>query len=197
VVADELNVKRIEVTDAEDAFGGWRAKPNFRVLGPRLGTRVQAVAERLRADDGTLARSLAAGEPVELAVDGGPAVAIGPADVELSQETREGWGVASDAGLTVALELDVTPELRLEGLARELIRLVQDARKSAGLAVTDRIVLGVQTAGRLQAALDAHRDVIGGETLATTVQDEAIADADRIEEAELDGERVVISLRRA
>jgi isoleucyl-tRNA synthetase len=197
VVAEELNVKRIHVTDAEDAFGGWRAKPNFRVLGPRLGARVQALAGRLRADDGTLARSLAAGERVELDVDGGPAVAIGPADVELSQETREGWGVASDAGLTVALELDVTPELRLEGLARELIRFVQDARKAAGLSVTDRIVLGVDAAGQLRAAVDAHRDVIGGETLATAVLDGTIPDADRREEADLEGERVVISLRRA
>jgi isoleucyl-tRNA synthetase len=197
VVAEELNVKRIQVTDAEDAFGGWRAKPNFRVLGPRLGTRVQAVAATLRADDGTLARSLAAGNGVELDLDDGATVAIGPADVELSQETREGWGVASDAGLTVALELDVTPELRLEGLARELVRLVQDARKAAGLAVTDRIVLGVEAAGQLRAALEAHRDVIGAETLATALLDETMPDADRREEADLEGEPVVISLRRA
>jgi isoleucyl-tRNA synthetase len=197
VVAEELNVKRIELTDAEGAFGGWRAKPNFRVLGPRHGPRVQAVAAALQADDGTLARSLAAGNSVELGVDDGPAVAIGPEDVELSQEIREGWGVASDGGLTVALELEVTPALRLEGLARELIRIVQDARKAAGLHVTDRIVLAVESEGVVRDALVAHRDMIGAETLAATVADVGIRDAEHREEANLDGERVVISLSRA
>jgi isoleucyl-tRNA synthetase len=190
-------VKRIELTDAEGAFGGWRAKPNFRVLGPRHGPRVQAVAAALQADDGTLARSLAAGNSVELGVDDGPAVAIGPEDVELSQEIREGWGVASDGGLTVALELEVTPALRLEGLARELIRIVQDARKTAGLHVTDRIVLAVESGGVVRDALVAHRDMIGAETLAATVADVGIRDAEHREEANLDGERVVISLSRA
>ena len=68
----------------------------------------------------------------------------------------EGWGVASDGGYTVALELEVTPELRLEGLARELVRIAQDARKAAGLDVSDRIVLGIDVDGELAEARDAH-----------------------------------------
>ena len=78
----------------------------------------------------------------------------------------EGWGVASDGGLTVALELDVSPELRREGLARELVRIVQDARKAAGLDVSDRIALGIEVDGELAEARDAHAAFIAGETLA-------------------------------
>jgi len=71
-------------------------------------------------------------------------VELSPEDVELERETLEGWGVATDEGTTVALELELTPELKREGLAREVVRLVQDARKAAGLDVSDRIVLGLE-----------------------------------------------------
>ena len=70
-----------------------------------------------------------------------------PDDVDLTQEVREGWGVASDGGITVALDLELTEELRREGLARELVRRVQDARKAADLDVSDRIELGVASGG--------------------------------------------------
>src|SRR5207247_2143376 len=99
---------------------------------------VKAVAAELARDDGTLASRLARDEHVTIEVEGEP-ITLSPEDVDLVQETKEGWGVASEGGLTVALDLEVTRELRLEGLARELIRFVQDARKAAGLEVSDRI----------------------------------------------------------
>jgi isoleucyl-tRNA synthetase len=197
VVADELNVKAIRFADSADAFGRWRAKLNFKVLGPRLGRRVQALSSALGADDGSVAGRLAAGETVELTIDDGPPVAIGADDVELAQEILEGWGVASEGGVTVALELDLTPELRLEGLARELIRLVQDARKAAGLDVSDRIALGVETSGEVADAFAAHRASVAGETLAVEAVDGAIADATARQETEIDGTPVTLTLRRA
>jgi isoleucyl-tRNA synthetase len=103
--------------------------------------------------------------------------------------------VATEGGVTVALELDLTPELRREGVARELVRLVQDARKAAGLEIADRIELSVESSGDVAAALDAHRDEIAGETLATIV-DHPVDDGFRQEE-ELDGTRVVVTLRNA
>ena len=102
---------------------------------------------------------------VEVPIDDGPAVAIGPDDVELARAVLEGWGVASDGGLTVALELEISPALRREGLARELVRIAQDARKAAGLDVGDRIVLGIDVDGELAAARDEHAGFIAGETL--------------------------------
>jgi isoleucyl-tRNA synthetase len=104
--------------------------------------------------------------------------------------------VASEGGVTVALELEVTPELRREGVARELIRMVQDARKAAGLDVTDRIALAVETSGDAADAMVAHRDEIAAETLAATVQTGGVVDGFR-HEGSVDGTPVVVTLRKA
>jgi isoleucyl-tRNA synthetase len=194
MVGEELNVKRVDLAGSAEAFGRWRARPDFKRLGPRLGHRVQAVAAVLEADDGTLAGRLAEGDGVEVADgDGGP-ITIGPDDVQLSHDVRPGLGVASEAGVTVALELEVSPELRREGVARELIRLIQDARKTAGLQVTDRIVLAVETTGEPADALAGHREAIAAETLATTLETDGV-DGFRVE-GTLDGTPVVVRLRK-
>lgn len=194
-VAEELNVKRVEVAGSAEVFGRWRARPDFKVLGPRLGPRVQAVARAMAADDGTLAGRFADGEQLEVAVDDGPAVAIGPDDVQLTHDVRSGLGVASEGGVTVALELDVTPELRREGLARELVRMIQDARKAAGLEVTDRISLGIETSGEPAAALTAHEEEIAAETLAENLETTGL-DGFRLE-GTLEGTPVIVSLRKS
>jgi isoleucyl-tRNA synthetase len=195
-VADELNVKQVSFTDSAEAFGRWRAKPDFKVLGPRLGKRVQAVAEALEADDdGALASRLARGETIDIAADGGPAVSIGTGDVQLTHDVRSGLGVASEGGVTVALELEVTPELRAEGLARELVRLVQDARKAAGLEVSDRIVLAVDTSGAPAEALAAHHEYIASETLAESITPGPIEGHEQ--RGTVDGTTVAVTLRKA
>src|SRR5207244_4097279 len=143
-------------------------KPNFRALGRRFGSRTQAVAAAITAaDPGTLAAQLRAAGEVSVVVDGEP-VAIGPDDVIVTQTPRDGWSVAAEAGETVALDLGITPELRRGGLAREVIRLVQDARKADGLDVSDRITLHWSAADpELAAALTEHGALIAGEVLAT------------------------------
>jgi isoleucyl-tRNA synthetase len=157
---------------------------------------VKEVATALAADDGSLAASLARGERVTVGTSSGE-VSVGPDDVDLTQETPGGWGMAAEGGLTVAIELEPTEELRLEGLARELVRLVQDARKAAALEITDRIELGIQTTGDLARALAAHRDEIAGETLAISLIDEAVDGTEASQEASIEGRAVTISLRKA
>jgi len=197
LVAEELNVKRVVFAGSAEAFGRWRAKPNYRALGPRLGPAVKEVARALQRDDGALAGALARGETVTLADVGPEPVVLAPEDVELTQETLEGWGVATEGGVTVALELEITPELRLEGLARELVRLVQDARKEAGLQVSDRIALGVAATGEVAEALAAHRAFVAAETLATEIRDEPLPEPEHRAEAEIEGSAVTVTLRRA
>ncbi|HEX5950192.1 MAG TPA: isoleucine--tRNA ligase [Actinomycetota bacterium] len=192
LVAEELNVRQVVFAESAEGFARWRAKPNFRALGPRVGPAVQQVATALAGDDGSWASALARGERVIVA-----GVEIGPDDVELLQETPEGWGVASEGGLTVALELDLTPELRREGLARELVRLVQDARKAADLDVSDRIVLGIDAGGELRDAVAEHRDAVARETLAVEVRDGVLSDAELRQDAEVEGSAVTVTLRRA
>jgi isoleucyl-tRNA synthetase len=194
VVADELNVKRVVFAESTEEFGRWHAKPNFKVLGPRLGPRVKDLAGVLGADDGTIAGALAHGETASLAL-GDEEIALTADDVDLSQAVREGWGVASEGGLTVALDLELTNELRREGVARELVRLVQDARKAAGLDVSDRIQLGIESGHVIAEALAAHREYVVGETLAV---DLIAGEVEGFrEEAAIEGEPVAVSLRKA
>ena len=194
IVAEELNVHRVVFAESAESFGRWHAKPNFKTLGPTLGPRVKEVAAALAADDGALAGELARGASITLATSAGE-ISLGPDDVDLTQDVREGWGVASEGGITLALDLALTDDLRREGIARELIRAVQEARKGAGLEVADRIHLGVEAGPAVREALRVHRDAVAGETLAIEV------DEGRVEGAAVDtsieGEAVQISLRRA
>jgi isoleucyl-tRNA synthetase len=196
LVTDELNVQRVEFAESAEQLAGWRAKPNFRALGPRLGPKVKALAGVLAADDGTVAPRLAAGETVSVDVDGEP-VELGPDDVELSQDVREGWGVAADGGMTVALDLELDHALRLEGLARELVRVVQDARKAAGLDVSDRIDLWVDAGEALTEALRANLDSVASETLATSIAPGAPDDGAHVTRPSIEGEPLVVGLRRS
>ena len=192
LVADELNVRDVTFAESADRFGRWHAKPNYRALGPRLGPRVRDVAEALAADDGSLAATLANGDPVTVPTPSGD-VPLSPEDVDLTQDVLEGWGVASDGGVTVALDLELTPELRREGIARELVRAIQDARKAAGLEVSDRIVVGIDAEGPVREALRAHAATIAGETLAGEILETAGADAPTFE---VESTSVRVEIRR-
>jgi len=154
-----------------------------------------AVARALAGDDGTVAARLAAGSTVMLDLEDG-AVEIGHDDVVLTREVAEGWGVASDAGVTVALELALTPALRSEGLARELVRVAQDTRRAADLSVQDRIVLHIVADGDLAAARDAHTEYVAGETLATEVRGDAADRPDGFTATQIDGMPVEVAVRR-
>jgi isoleucyl-tRNA synthetase len=191
-VAQELNVHSL---DPLSSVGGHLVdhvvKPNFRTLGRRFGNGTPAVAAAITsADAEALARALESAGEVPVVVDGSP-VTLGPDDVVVTQTPRSGWTVASEGGVTVALEIAITPALRREGLAREVIRLVQDARKNDGLHVSDRIALWWQApGGELAAALAEHGQFIAGEVLATEFAEAgpdgpAGAQAGRHEDADL------------
>ena len=197
LVADELNVKEVVFAGSEAAFGTWRAKPDYKVLGPRLGPQVKDVARLLAGEDGSVAAALAHDEEAELVLDDGSTLSLSPDDVDLTQEVPQGWGVASAGGVTVALDLELTDELRREGLARELIRGVQDARKEAGLDVSDRIALGISAGERITEALAEHRGTVAGETLAVDLVDRVLDGKAFRQDLDVDGDPVSISLRRA
>jgi isoleucyl-tRNA synthetase len=124
-------------------------------------------------------------------------VTLRPEDVDLVQQTRTGWGVASDGPLTVALDLELDEELRREGAVRELIHHVQTLRKSSGLEVTDRIVLDIAGDPDLIAAIEEHRERLATETLAVDVRAEPVGPLQGTVGFEIDGMRASLSLRRA
>jgi isoleucyl-tRNA synthetase len=167
-IAAELNVRSLEALSmvGEDLVDHV-VKPNFRSLGRRFGKGTQAVAAAITAADAAgLAAALRTEGEASVVVDG-ERVPLGEDDVIITQTPRAGWTVAADAGETVALETQITDELRREGLAREVIRLIQDARKADGLDVSDRISLWWEAASpELAAALTQHGPLIAGEVLA-------------------------------
>ena len=173
-VADELNVVELSVladTEAGDLVDV-AVKPNFRALGKRFGGGTQAVAQAISAAPaGEFAAALAAGSASVLVA--GEQVSIGDDEVVVTETPRSGWAVASAGAETVALDLELTHELRLAGLVRHVVRLVQEARKNAGLDVTDRIELWWRVGGSPEPAeaIRTHADQLAGEVLATAVHE--------------------------
>ncbi len=175
-LAEELNVGSVvglgsRESGAEEDLVHVGVRANFRSLGRRFGKGTQPVAAAVVAADPTvLANQLRARGSASVLVDGHE-VQIGPDDVIITETPREGWAVATDAGETLALDLTLTPDLIQRGLAREVVRLVQDARKAAGLDVSDRIELWLSApeGSPLAAALAQHSPTIAREVLAVAV----------------------------
>jgi isoleucyl-tRNA synthetase len=178
-IADELNVGSVEPLSAAGAdLVDYSAKGNFRELGKRFAKQTPVVAASIAAADAAaLAASLKASGTATVVVDGED-VEVSADEVLLSERPREGWSVVNEQGETVALDLEVTPELKQAGLAREVVRTLQEARKNAGLEVSDRITVWLTATGELADALAKHADEIGREVLAVTVNQTAPAAAD-------------------
>jgi isoleucyl-tRNA synthetase len=166
-ILDELNVKKLELLARDATLVTYRIKPNLPVIGKRHGKLIPAIRQYLAgADGGAIAAAVARGETQTFAIDGRE-LAIEPADLLVESASADGFACAEDSGYLVGLDTSLDDELRREGLARELVRAVQDARKQAGLEISDRIELLVEGDERVAAALDAHRDYLMSETLAS------------------------------
>ncbi|MFI9026004.1 isoleucine--tRNA ligase [Streptomyces sp. NPDC053560] len=175
-ITEELNVTSLaSLSEVGGSLVDTTAKANFRALGKRFGKGVQAVAKAIaNADAAALSTALREGT-ASVEVDG-ETVTLAPDEVIITETPREGWSVASDSGATVALDLEITPELRRAGLARDAIRLIQEARKNSGLDVADRIALRWRSEDEeVRTALADHTALISDEVLAV---DFAPGDAD-------------------
>jgi isoleucyl-tRNA synthetase len=165
-VSEELNVKALEVVESLAGLIRYSVVPNFRALGPRLGPRLPAVKAALAAVDGTeVSRALEEAGSYTVTIDGEPVV-LGADDLEVRAEEHEEFALAQDGPYAVALDLHVDDELRLEGLARELARAVNDHRKTSGLAIADRIKVRLWADGPVAEAAERHGAWIAGEVLA-------------------------------
>ena len=168
-VAEELNVTRVATLAAAGEVVDVQVKPNFRALGKRFGKDTKTWADKIQnTDPEAIAAAFYAGKPV--VIDGEE---LGAEEIILSEAPASGWAVASAGADTVALDLELTHELRLAGLLRDIVRIVQDARKAAGLDVTDRIALWWQVGGSPEPAeaITTHRDQLAGEVLAVALHE--------------------------
>jgi isoleucyl-tRNA synthetase len=166
LVTDELNVKKLVVQPSLGDLTSVTVKPNFRTLGAKYGKEVQQVAALVRVAPAEVAQQLAAGTPVEL---GGHEVT--PEDVAVQTVTAEGWAVGSAGPIHIALDTRLTDELRKEGLARDVVRHIQQLRKDSGLDISDRIEVAYETdSNELRDAIASWREYIMGEVQANRLE---------------------------
>ncbi len=198
IFEEELNVKAVDFVDDEHDILRLIAKPDYAALGPRFGSATPAVAAAIGQLEAAAARRLRGGESVSLVVDGRE-VEITPSEVRILEQTDDALTVGNAAGYFTALDPTLDEALRREGLAREIVSRVQRLRRDAGLAVEDRIRLGVAGDAAVEAAAAEHAAAIAEETLATHygVGEAALDGVDHRQELEVDGYRVLIGLDRA
>jgi isoleucyl-tRNA synthetase len=194
IIREEVNVKEIEYVADDSGIVRKKAKANFKSIGPKFGKTAQAVAARIRemtpGEIGELERSGA----VTLA-SGITSVTLGRTDVEILREDIEGWLVETDGPVTVALDTTLTESLVAEGNAREFVNRVQNLRKDAGFAVTDRITISFHASPAMRVALLSMKAYITAETLAVDLA-EPLRDGEHRATVEVNGEQFDVAIAR-
>jgi isoleucyl-tRNA synthetase len=200
VLRDELNVKRVQFLQGAGDLVTLRAQPNFRQLGRRFGSQTQQAAQAVKALDQAALAAYARGGIANIVV-GGETFQLEPGDVDVAEDAAGDLAVETDESCTIALDPTIDEALRLEGFARELVNRIQRIRKDSGLAVSDRIRLGVYGAGDVLRAADEHAAYITAETLAVSLATGAAPDGENgdgaVQTLDLDGAIVGISVARA
>jgi isoleucyl-tRNA synthetase len=200
LVADELNVKTVQLVDSEADLVTYEIGLLPNLLGPKLGHRFPLLRKAVaQSDAAALARRLQAGLSVTVELgDGGPAVEVLPEETEVRLLGREGYAVAEEKGIVVAIDIRLTPELVQEGLARDLVRRVQTLRKEADFQLDDRILLYYETGDELQAVVEAWRDYIRAETLSLDLVPGPLPEGlPRQESFKLEGHPISLGVRKA
>jgi len=187
VICEELNVKDLMILNDVGEFVKRVVTPNAKVLGPRYGKDVQEIIKKAKAGE------------FEINDDGTVNVAdfvLGEGEFEIGFMGKPGFDVASGGGISVVLDTTITDELRKEGHAREIVRLIQDLRKDADYKVDDRIYVLVQAESPVKEAVFAFADYIKRETLAIELQEKGELEWDREKELEVDGVKVKVAVRK-
>jgi isoleucyl-tRNA synthetase len=197
VLQEEINVKEIEVVSEVGELVNYKLMPNNRVLGPKFGKQFPKVRQALMAlDPAEAARTLQVGAGLTVEVNG-DTVTLTEEDVLVQTESRGGLAVASDKGVTVAVDTELTPELVQEGYARDLVRAINNMRKDAGLEISDRIDLAYQAEGEVAAALNNFGDYVKQETLTLSLTSGELSDSSYNETVKVGDQMVTLSLRKA
>ncbi len=201
LVREELNVRNVRFVAAADELGTYEVKANYRTLGPLFGREMPLAAAAIAAlDPARVAAALRDGGEIGISVDGREHT-LRAEDLLLSMRAPDGYSVEREGAHAVALDLTIDEDLRREGRAREIVHAVQNARKTAGLQIEDRIELALDGDPALLDTARAHRDYLAGETLAVELllgaqATHASRPMDYSEQTEIDGLPLSVSLRR-
>ena len=195
IVLDEVNVKELRIVDSEESGLVKRVKADFKKLGPKYG--------KIMKDLGKAITSMSQKEIAELekngsftfaSLPGEPVVTVD--DVEIIPEDIPGWLVANDGNVTVALDVTVTPELKNEGMARELINRIQNIRKSSDFEITDKVRVELQAVPSVAEAVKTYGDYIAAQVLADSIVLAESLEGEGVTELDVDGEKFNVRVRR-
>ncbi len=192
LIADELNVKQVTFSSNEQDFVSLKAKPNFRVLGKKVGKLMPLAQKAIEKFDQKELTELLNNRPVVIHLEGHP-VTLTTEDVQVERAVHEGIIAANQGTITIALDTKLNEELLLEGLAREIVNKVNTMRREADFSVTDRIKISMQTTERVMACFARYKDYICHEVLAVEVQFGSCEGT----EWDLNGEPTTIAISRA
>lgn len=169
LIKSEVNVKEIELIDEGSGLLVKQIKPNFKALGPRFGKEMKAVAAAISNFDQSQINTLEKEGEISVFINE-KSVTLAPEDVIISSQDIEGWLVANANGVTVALDVTITPELKNEGIARELVNRIQNLRKDSGFEVTNKIEVALKNNKVLELAVNQNLQYIKEETLTAVLQ---------------------------
>lgn len=170
LIQQETNVKEVDILPEDSPLLVKKVKPNYQLLGPKYNKRMPLVAKAIQNLDPQSIRKLERGEAITLPIDDGETILLHPEEVIIVPVDIPGWKIHTDGKVTVALDLNITPELYLEGIARDLVNRIQNARKKLGLEITDRIRLQLYSPDqRVREAIKLYGNYIQEETLATQI----------------------------
>ncbi len=169
LIKSEVNVKEIELIGNSSGILIKKAKPNFKTLGPKLGKKLSMVITRINQLNDLDIEKIESGSSIIVDIDGDELV-LEPTDIEIVSEDIEGWLVASEKGITVALDITLNERLINEGICRELVNKIQTLRKDSGLQVTDKIILKIQKDNIIEKAIFENQNYILNETLAENLE---------------------------
>ncbi|MEX0611308.1 MAG: DUF5915 domain-containing protein, partial [Pirellulales bacterium] len=198
LIADELNVKAVEFTTHGEEYITYSVVPNFKRLGPRLGKNMPAAKKLLgEIDAGKLLAELKSTGKVQLKLPDDTTIELDNEDIEVRLAAKDGWAAAQGKSCVVVLATELTPELVAEGLARDVVRLIQDCRKEIGCEYTDRIEIGLVTdSAELRSAMATFQSYIAQETLALKIVDQPLSGIEPLK-AKVVGDEVAIYVRVA
>jgi len=169
LIMSEVNVKEIELIDDTSGILVKNIKPNFKTLGPRFGKDMKLVVAAINKLEASDISTIEMKGEISLEING-KMTTLQLADVEISSEDIEGWLVASNAGITVALDATINECLRKEGVAREMVNRIQNLRKDSGFEVTDKITVTIKKDGVVEQAVLDNEEYIKNETLTAQLE---------------------------
>jgi isoleucyl-tRNA synthetase len=194
LILSEVNVKELQLLEEGNSMLVKSIKPNFKTIGPKYGKQMKAIAAMVAQMNGDAIAQVESNNGWTGNIDG-EHIVLDLSDFEIAAQDIPGWLVATESGLTVALDITITEDLRSEGIARELINRVQNLRKDSGLEVTDRIVLKVETNELIREAIRLNMEYVCAEVLANDIQFASVSNSALITDLEAEADTKIDLLK--